>query len=344
MRLLLIAMMAIGGGAACSDPCSLVVGCSERDRVAVEGRVLTQEGRPVEGTKVTLYVKRAGNTDSAQAVTGNDGVFSLAIPADTASAPLVSLHVKPLEAPGYTLENIDCEPVYRWGDACVLNPVLMVPNFPIFHFYYRNDETRPAANVRVTFRRTGGAELVGPQAAAEHSMTTDANGIGMLFPPRAWAGAMEPVIGDLIVDLPPPLGPTVRHNYAIRPNAFFTSHPIAVQLTGPSLSYAMHFSDSATGASVAGATLAFQRASGIPTQPASFTSASGADGWAYFHLAPLAMGSVVGDLTIRASAGGPAKEWKALTLETFDADLSTVLARWRVGATGILYAEPATPP
>src|SRR5439155_26518159 len=108
------------------------------------------------------------------------------------------------------------------------------------------------ANVRVTFTRTGGAALFGPGAGNPLQVVTNGAGKALLFPSKMSAGGVGPVVGDLTVDLPAPIGTTIRHNYRVQPNPFFNIPQYSVQLTGPTLEYVLIFADSVTGRRVPG--------------------------------------------------------------------------------------------
>src|SRR6476661_1819682 len=116
MRRFILSLLVLAvAGAACSDPCSLVVGCSNSPRVAVEGRVLWEWGTAVSGATMTLLVERPSGVDSAQAITGSNGVFTVEVPGDT-SFSAVRLRVSAVEGWGYTMD-LDCKAVHQSGDA-----------------------------------------------------------------------------------------------------------------------------------------------------------------------------------------------------------------------------------
>ena len=242
--------------------------------------------------------------------------------------------------PGYTISPLDCKPVTRWGDACVLNTIVAEPALPFFQFVYRNDVSRPAANVRVTFTRTGGATFFGAGSGSSLQVVTDDAGTGNLFPFTATAGGIGPVIGDLTIELPAPIGTTIRHNYRIQPNPQFNIAHYVVQLTGPGLGYLLIFADSASGRLLPGVEVTFQRVSGVPTKTESFRALSDNIGRVFFGLTPLAPGTITGDFSITPPGSSITTPMKGVSLSTFDADSSIVFARWRVGATGILYPIP----
>jgi len=190
----------------CSDSCSFVVGCRDSSRLAVEGRVLRSDsGQAINGAFLTLIARYGGVADSVRAVSDAQGDFSLVLPVVAAAPDNVALRVLAPGNPGYLISSLDCKPVIQWGDACVLNPVVDAPTFPIFQFLYRSGLPNPAANTLVTFKRTGGATLFGPEVTDPLQVVTADDGIGLLFRPGVHSTSLDPVVGDLTVNLPPPI-------------------------------------------------------------------------------------------------------------------------------------------
>jgi hypothetical protein len=303
-------------------------------RLAVNGQVLTGEsGRPVPGTVVTLYVRRAGEIDSAMTTTDDQGLFRAAIPFRTEVTDSVSLRISPPGDPGYVIRRMDCRSWSIRGDACVLPPIIAQPKFALMRFLYRNQLDRPAANVRVSFRRTGGTPLYGPSATEELSGVTDAGGYVQLFTPGIFAAGLDPVVGQLTVDLPAPNGPTVRDGFPITPLYEFAARPVEPHLTGPTLNYLMVFYDSASRKRLAGVRMQYVRTAGIPTHADSVAFTSGVEGLTFFTMIPRAKGTVMGDLTVEP-AGRSRTVFPDFSLDTFDADSSIVVRRFRVGVAG----------
>jgi len=86
------------------------------------------------------------------------------------------------------------------GDACVLDPIVPEPTFPVFVFC--TETTLSVEGVRVTFTRTGGAMLFGPgAAAASDGHRRDRQRTS--FPSNVSAGGIGSVVGDLTVELRP---------------------------------------------------------------------------------------------------------------------------------------------
>jgi hypothetical protein len=334
-----VAAMAITSG--CQDPCFLVAGCQGAEHIAVDGRILTAEtGHPAPGARLTLVGRNGASAESTQAVSDSRGLFFLSMPSTSDTAVKFSLHVEPPNEPGYTISALDCRPTDKGGDGCVLAPITAEPTFPIYQFRFRKDVDRIVTNAPVTFRRTGGPALFGPNATDSLVTATDAEGYVMLYPPGIWAAGLDPVIGDLTVVLPPPYGPTVRHNFSIHPVYQFNMRPVGVEAVGPTLEYILVFSDSATLHRVAGVTVDCVRVGGIATKSESASTMSNSDGLAFVDLGPLTHGTVTADFTITPPGATVTTKLNGLSMTTFDADSSIVLGRWKIGATGILYPTP----
>jgi hypothetical protein len=338
MRSLAVAMRSVilVSMMACENPCTGIVGCHDGVRTAIEGRVLNAEsGNPVPGTILTVIATNSDGLDSTTTETDSQGLFSAVVP--FRNSVNISLRVRPPGLPGYFVRYVDCPVAVKWGDGCVLPPIVAQPNFPNFRFLYRNDADQPAARVRVTFVRRAGTKIFGPAVADSFSGVTNDQGYLQLMPPGVFGDGLDPVIGDLTVDLPAPIGRTVRQDYGIEPiyTYGYGSRLLSVQLTGPSLSYIFVFSDSATGARVSDVEVRYARNSGIALDVDTFTVRSNSDGLAFFRSIPLASGSVTGDFRIQTT-GGPVTTLANISLPTFDLDSSLVARRFLIGATGAI--------
>ena len=219
------AALILGWSSACTDSCDLVLGCAASRRVAVDGRVLeTMNGHPTPGTIVRVVAQYAGSVDSAESTTDSRGLFSLAIAARGSDTPQILLRVIPPSHPGYLVPLESCKPVTGWGDACVIAPVVNEPSLPLLLLLDAN--ANPVSQARVAFKRTGGAALMRRTGDViisidSVSSSTGAEGFANPFPLDVWAGSNEPVVGDLIIELPPPIGRVVRQNYAFAPSVFY---------------------------------------------------------------------------------------------------------------------------
>jgi hypothetical protein len=350
-RRVITAALLLGVAIGCSDPCAVVIGCTDAPRVAVLGRVLVgADGDAVPGASIRLLAEYPDHVDSVWSASDSRGLFSLTLPSSGAEPPRLVLGVTPRGLPGYLLPLDDCAPVSEWGDGCILNPLISKPNFPLFRFEYRNSGGTPLANVQVTFRRTGGPPIfrtIGRDSlnvpVDSLSVVTDASGYALLFHPSHWAGGMDPVLGDLTIDFPPPIGRTTRA-YRVVPNAFFGLRGLAAQAAGPTLAYRFELADSASDLPLEGVELRYRRLSGVATRSDSFDIHTTADGKAFFALAPVTHGTITGDLSIAVPSRPVVTEIKGMTLQTFDEDSTRLFASWRVGATGVLYQRPPERP
>lgn len=324
------------------DPCTGVSGCRVSDRIVVDGRVLTSlSGQPSRNVDITLTIDRGDQVATATTRTDDDGLFSVSVPGPQIPRT-VRLGVTAAGRHGYVVDSVPCLPTNRYGDGCVLRPLVEDPILPIYHFRYRYDPDRRIENALITFTRTAGAELTGLRGSESFWVRSDTGGVAQVFPFTVFATSLEPVIGTLVVELPAPLGVIVRPGFAATATPQFGDRPIVIQLIGPSLRYVLTFADSATGSPVRGVSVSFQRTGGIAAFPASFTVASDSLGRAELPLrAPIA-GSVTGEVTIRAPGVATPASGGAFTLATFEADSAVVAGRWRIGQTGVPYR--VTPP
>lgn len=335
--LALTTLIAFGALATGCDACAGVFGCGDAPHAAVQGRIVTgEEALAVRGATVTLG--SAGRL--ATTVTDDNGVFVVSIDDALPDMPM-SLRVEPIGFPGYEIDSLPCKPMIRAMDACILDPLVPAPWVPIHALItYRGTEGELVKNAAVRFDRTGGAEWFGPDASETFSTTTDANGVAFLFPIGVYVATFDTIIGNLTVTLPPPLGPSTRTGYIVRPVVGFADRPVDFFSVGPSLSYRLAFVDSASGTPVAGVTVTFNRSGGIPTAPAHAQAVSTPSGDAFLNLRALASGDLDGTLKIAVSNGSVVNTVDAFRLTTFDNDSTRLGGRWRIGRTGIAYPAP----
>lgn len=236
MRVVFAAMI-VGSASACTNPCDLVLGCSDSRRVAVEGRVVASaNGHAIPAAIVRVLADHGAQVDSTETTSDSRGGFSLSLPAPATGIPRITLRVIPPDRPGYLVVLDQCEPVVKWGDACVLSPVVNEPTLPLLVLLDGNSNPVPQG-AQVIFRRTGGAALLtrtGEGIGMLDSVNAPTGGEGFvnLFPIEVWAGSNDPVIGDLIVDLPPPVGRVIRHDYAVPPAVFYGLRLVATERIG----------------------------------------------------------------------------------------------------------------
>lgn len=326
------------------EPCFGVAECRGDGTPSVEGRLLTPEsGGAVAGATITLIRSAPGVRDTATTTTDETGMFTLNIDAVSIPGEKLSLRVKAPQFGGYLVDSLPCTYSRRRGDGCVLAPIMSMPRLPIYQLYSRVTGG-PAGNVTVSFRRTGGQALVGADASDSVRTVTTQDGFFELFRPGVFASSMDPIIGDLIVDLPAPTGRTIRTSFPVRPIYRFTSTSNSERLgliaAGPTLNYWAVFYDSATNARLKDVEVEFTRTGGIPTRTDTLRRKSDENGIVNFLPAPLTSGSVTGMVRIRARSTAAVVETGTIEATTFDADSAIVLARWLVGPSGKVYPLP----
>jgi hypothetical protein len=329
------------------DPCLGAVACRAASHAAVDGRVITGEvGVAVAGARMDLIAVYAATRDSTTVSTDGSGLFALRLATSSEPVKRLSLRVRPAGMPGYLIDSLPCGPVTINGDACVLGPIVPAPWVPIhLQLTYRNTVNTYAVNALVTFNRTGGAAWFGPNASESFTATTDSQaGVALPFPDSVYANSMDPVVGDLVVRLPPPFGSSIRHGFLVQPVYTFIDRPLYGLFVGPSLDYRLVFVDSAARGALSGVDVQFQRTAGIQTDPQGFHLLTDSSGTVRVRIRPLATGGLQGDLTIRPPNTITSTTIVGFVLPTFDTDSSLVIARWQVGKTGIIYPLPTPGP
>jgi hypothetical protein len=330
--------------AGCHDTCFLVVGCRNEPRIAVDGRILeVGGGEPQRNVALKLRVSSAAAIESTTTTSDEQGLFHLELPA-LADSVLMALDVRPTDKPGYVLQPLPCQPVTRWGDACALNALVVDPRLPFFVFVSRTHPDQPIANAFVSFVRTGGTAFFGPAANLSTSAITDDGGSANIFPDGLYAAGLDPVIGDLTVDMPAPLGRIVRHGYAVKPGAWFSQRDVALQRVGPIISYRLGFVDSASNAPIQRVAVRFVRVGGIALESNSGAAVSDSLGFASITASPFVFGSITADLSITPPGSSITTSLPNTSLAAFDADSAITLGKWKVGKTGVLYIVPPANP
>jgi hypothetical protein len=335
-----VGLTAILACASACSPCFGVLDCAEGPHVAIDGQVVDGEtGRAVPGVAITLS-SRANPAFMSVASTDVSGLFAVKLFPATGGSYSLSV-----AAPGqlaYTIDSVPCRSVVVRGDACILPPIMQVPaakTFVVPNFRGSSDVRVGAVNVH--FIRTGGSAWVGPAASERFDAQSDpASSYTQLFPAGLHVSSLDPVVGDFIVDLPPPYGTSIHHGFLIYPTYVFGETPIQLVGVGPSLDYRFAFVDSATGKPLSGVSVGFDRTSGIATDPQSFSDTSRVDGAVRLQLRALATGTAQGTLSVRSLRAAGATTIPGFALPTFDTDSTVTAARWRVGTTGVLYLLP----
>jgi hypothetical protein len=183
--------------------------------------------------------------------------------------------------------------------------------FPFGQFWawaieiWRNDQLIPSVGLRYRFERTTGLAI----SPSVFEGRTDGGG-------RIWVGA--PVADSGVVEgrvtVFPEDGPAQTLAQVFRLPTFQDDQPAfaGVFVHGPALRYTGRLLGP-DGAPVVGATVTWERVSGIGAAPATLTSVSGTDGAFDLVQYPSAVGEVVGRILVR-----PPAPWAAATILTFD--------------------------
>lgn len=338
MRRLLLAAVVLAGAAGC-DPCTGVAGCGDAPTPSVDGMILTTEsGGEVSGARITLVRIAAGVRDSATTRSDQRGLFSVTLPTPGPGDQL-ALRVHSGAWPEYVIDSLPCAAPYRGGDGCVLDPILEVPRLPIYQIQSRVANGRGLGGARVTFVRRAGGTVFGKSATDSVTGTTSPDGFIQLFPSGVFGASLDPIVGDLSIEMPPPIGTMSRTGFQIRPIYTYKDR-VAYVLAGPSLHYWLVFVDSATSKRLPGVEVEFARTGGVPTLSETARDTSDANGIADFLPVAQRTGTIEGTLRIRARPGLAAIDVGAISAATFDADTAVVFAKWLVGATGRLYPLP----
>lgn len=335
-----IGLAAILACASACSPCFGVIDCAEGPHVAIDGQVVDGEtGRPVAGVAMTLS---SGANPTLTSVASSDVSGLFAVKLTPAIGGRYSLRIAAPGQPAYTIDSVPCSRVDIRGDACILPPIMQLPaakNFVVLVYRGAVDVRVGATNVH--FNRTGGSAWIGPAASEKFDSRSDAaSGFTQLFPPGLHVASLDPVVGDLIVDLPSPFGTSIHHGFLIYPTYVFGETPLQLAGVGPSLDYRFTFVDSATDKPLSGVSLGFDRTSGIATSPQTFSGTSQPNGTVRLSVRALATGTVQGTLSVRSPRATGATNVSGFALPTFDTDSTVTAARWRVGATGVLYPLP----
>jgi len=319
-----------------------MIECSEPAHISIDGRLVNaQSGLGVPAGRISLVATGPGHTiDSVTATSDADGIFQVS--SDVLAGSTADLIVAAPGADPYRITNVPCPPSTVHGGACTLGSITSVPTFPLLaELHYRPDFVAIGDGLTVSFRRTGGAALRGPGISnGVYTATSNSGGRFPLFGDAAVAVGTDPVIGDLTVVLPPPLGQTVVHDIAVTPSIEY--HP-ATQLSvfgvGPSLGYYLLFFDAKTKQPLSGVSVRFAQTGGIQATVPTVEATSDVAGKAWIGMRPLAAGSMDGTLTIQApGAAGPTS--LSVSLPTFDSDVGQLFESFLVGSDGSLTALP----
>lgn len=151
--------------------------------------------------------------------------------------------------------------------------------------------TRAGAGIPVTFRRTGGIALLSDTITA----VTGTDGRALLFPKTTQRGE---VVGELVIQSPPPFAPTVVPNVRLATFATDDVRFAGIFGYGPSLLYVGEVLRADNDRPVAGAQVSFVRTGGAAASPSQTTAVTDGAGRFPLGLVPQANGEVIGTVTI----------------------------------------------
>ena len=318
------------------DPCFGVASCEGiAPRIVLNGQIV----EATEGTGVDLVridVIRVGGValeqDSVSAVTSGGGHWRVEIPAVEAGEAVLDIRVQPEDlANPYTVRGLRAATVTRKGDAVVLDRWVANPYVALVGEVRFHGTDEPLSDTPIDFHRTSGPALVGPAVDGNVvHVGTDRFGRTDLFLYNAFVTDTGDVVGDLVVRLPDPYGPTTISGVRLSPTYLYRATPrVGRYGVGPTLEYAAVIFDRATGRPASNVVMNFRKVSGIALSTDTFTVTSGADGRVAFRTRPLATGSVIADITLRHPRGNP--ETFRDTIDTFDADGGRLVGIWTAG-------------
>lgn len=331
----------LGGLLAACDPCSGVLACAEEPRLNVEGQMVEHwSAEPVEGVEVQ-FVPTGGvalEEGTVTASSGGRGVFRLSARAAEPGEVVGDLVVTPpggsRSLPPYRVSGVRFRTAEVRGDGTLLDRWVVDPYFPYAgELYWRGapgDERIQGA--RVEFRPTAGPALVGNSfIRGVYSATSDAAGRFPLLE-FVYAAAMEEVVGDLTVRLPPPFTTTVVRGVRLSPtHVFGTPDRVARIGAGPSLSHVGELYWRATGRRAAGVEVEVVRVGGIAVTPERWSATTDATGRFPLRTRPLAEGDLLVDVRVRPPAPYRPFTIAGYRLSTFDEDGDRLSGIWGIG-------------
>lgn len=334
-----LAATALGFGGC--TPCLGVIDCEGEPHRALSGQVLDgRDGSASAGVQLRWIASYPSGTDSVSTITDSRGLYELSLPRRAETPSVTRLLVLPASTPGYAIDSVPCPALTRVGDGCILEPIMKAPRLTsLLQFRYRGAVDVPVAGVRITFQQTGGSSVLGASSTARFTGVTDAAGNVQPFgDTELFASSMEPMLGDLTVALPAPIGTMVTPNYKLFPRYRYSDRGLLLLPVGPSLAYSFAFIDSATSKGVPKVKVVFDRTGGIPTAPTTLAGHSDPDGIAVIAPRALELGAV--DALVTVTVAGRTTTLAPARFTTFDSDSIRAYARFRVGTTGILYPVP----
>ena len=311
---------AVGVLSAC-DPCTGVAGCAGSPRLSLSGRIVHEStGRGAGGVIVDL-VRVAGaqlERDSVRVTTDSEGLFQISIPAIETGEVSVDLTVKHASG-SYRVRDMPMTVTSRRGEGHVLRPWSTEPRLPDLGMTYRRGNPRVAlSGAAIEFRRTGGNEVIGLENGV-YRTTAGPDGWFELFGGRVKPSGAEDVVGDLIIQGPPPIGTYVHTGVRIAPIVVFRDAPALRTFgVGPNIEY--HFETmyrGRYGVVVPDVRIEFTRTGGISVTEESWSGTTDERGRIAFRGAADQPGVLYGTLKVIPPA--PAKTYeRSIALQTFD--------------------------
>ena len=229
--------------AAC-DPCTGVARCSaDRPYLAATGQIVDKAtGAGVDGARIDV-VRTGGiavEFDSLSAVTSGGGFWRVEFATATDGVLEVDIAVRPPNAPGYRVRRLPLTTRLNGGDANLNQTWITRPYFNYAgELFLRGTTDDRIQNRPVAFRITGGVATYGSGAQdSVYRAATDVGGRVELFPQREDGGLLplgaDDLVGDLTVDLGPPLGLSVVRGVRLTPSyVYFDVGRIARFAVGP---------------------------------------------------------------------------------------------------------------
>lgn len=300
------------------DPCAGVASCSTSPRVAVQGRIVdVNTGRGVSGARIYLVRTDAPSRDSGSVVTDGEGNYQVEVGTGTGT---FDVGVSPVGLTAYQVHGLKLESSTRTGAGHVLGVWVATPVFGVAAELVYRTSGLPVLGGTVSFRRTGGVSISGPNGAnGVYTSSVDGTGRVSLLSGVTANGA-DDVIGELTISLPDVQGVSVIPGVHVRPSYEFRPRDVLRLAVGPELSWILKIYDRATVTGVPGTTVSFRRTGGIRTSPETFTATTNKDGDFLVPLVPLAFGTVVGDLTVQPPPPFRSYVKTGIEFTTFDAD------------------------
>ena len=306
------------------DPCSGVANCRMARAIHVEGQLVDPvSGASSKNAQVTMVL----DGSIATTRTDGDGLFANTLAVDSAGSFVFDLSVVPAVDSPFVIRDLVCR--VGPGGGCPLGRVVSRPYFWEFaQVRYRDADGAVVPKAAVTFRRKSGGNIYGSAVRNDTVTTkgTDAAGNVVLFGLVAFTTEVVPLVGDLLVRLPPPFDSTVVTDFVIEPRIGFPEGiPLSELLVGPSLRSTVFLYRGVASAPAQGVKVTFTRTSGISIGDAGLSGITDSTGKVVFKPRPLARGTVTGNVLIEPPAPAPSFTIVGVTLSTHDDDTAPIV-------------------